>query len=76
MINDCRAAVNFLRFNAARYNLDPNRFGAAGESSSGHLTALLGTVGDTEEFTNHPITKKSFVRPVGRQPLVGSDGLF
>ncbi|KAB2643843.1 MAG: alpha/beta hydrolase, partial [Verrucomicrobia bacterium] len=30
VINDCRAAVSFLRFNAARYNLDPNRFGAAG----------------------------------------------
>lgn len=59
VINDCRAAVSFLRFNAARYNLDPNRFGAAGESSGGHLTALLGTVGDTEEFTNHPITKKA-----------------
>jgi acetyl esterase/lipase len=59
VINDCRAAVSFLRFNAKRYNLDPNRFGAAGQSSGGHLTALLATVGDTDHFTKHPITKKA-----------------
>ena len=33
VINDCRAAVSFLRLNAKRFNLDPKRFGAAGESS-------------------------------------------
>ena len=59
VINDCRAAVSFLRFNAKRFNLDPNRFGAAGESAGGHLTALLATVGDTKEFMKHPITKKA-----------------
>ncbi|MBC8373074.1 MAG: alpha/beta hydrolase [Phycisphaerae bacterium] len=59
VINDCRAAVSFLRFNAKRFNLDPDRFGAAGESAGGHLTALLATVGDTKEFMKHPITKKA-----------------
>jgi acetyl esterase/lipase len=59
VICDCRAAVSFLRFNAGRFNLDPNRFGASGESSGGHLTALLATVGDTSEFMKHPITKKA-----------------
>ncbi|MDE0839378.1 MAG: alpha/beta hydrolase [Kiritimatiellae bacterium] len=59
VICDCRAAVSFLRFNARRFNLDPTRFGASGESSGGHLTALLATVGDTTEFMKHPITKKA-----------------
>jgi len=59
VINDCRAAVSFLRYHAKRFNLDPNRFGAAGESAGGHLTALLGTIGDTTEFMKHPITKKA-----------------
>ena len=59
VINDCRAAVSFLRLNADRFNLDPNRFGAAGESAGGHLTALLATVGDTEEFMKHPVTSKA-----------------
>lgn len=42
-ITDAKCAVRFLRANAAKYNLDPNRFGAIGESAGGHLVALLGT---------------------------------
>ena len=59
VINDCRAAVSFLRLNAERFNLDPSRFGAAGESSGGHLAALLATTSDTEEFLKHPVTRKA-----------------
>ena len=59
VINDCRAAVSFLRLNAERFNLDPARFGAAGESSGGHLAALLATTSDTEEFLKHPVSKKA-----------------
>ena len=59
VIDDCRAAVSFLRLNARKFNLDPNRFGAAGESSGGHLAALLATTSDTEEFMKHPVTKKA-----------------
>ncbi len=59
VINDCRAAVSFLRLNAKRFNLDPKRFGAAGESSGGHLTALLATTSDTNEFQKHPVTQKA-----------------
>jgi acetyl esterase/lipase len=49
-IEDCKAAVRWLRANAEKYNLDPNRFGAWGESAGGHLVALLGTTGETDEF--------------------------
>ena len=59
VINDCRAAVSFLRLNAKRFNLDPKRFGAAGESSGGHLTALLATTSDSNEFMKHPVTHKA-----------------
>jgi acetyl esterase/lipase len=59
VINDCRAAVSFLRLNAKRFNLDPKRFGACGESSGGHLTALLATTSDSAEFMRHPVTKQA-----------------
>ncbi len=49
-IQDCKAAVRFLRANAQKYNLDPNRFGVWGPSAGGHLAALLGTTGDINEF--------------------------
>lgn len=42
-IEDCKAAVRWLRANAARYNLNPDRIGAWGSSAGGHLVALLGT---------------------------------
>lgn len=49
-IEDCKAAVRFLRANADKYNLDTKRFGAWGASAGGHLVALLGTTGDVNDF--------------------------
>lgn len=43
-LEDCRAAMNFLRANGQRFGLDPQRIGASGESAGGHLASLLGTV--------------------------------
>ncbi|MBI1895980.1 MAG: alpha/beta hydrolase [Acidobacteria bacterium] len=49
-IEDCKAAVRWLRAHAAEYNLDPNRFAVWGGSAGGHLVALLGTSGDVREL--------------------------
>jgi acetyl esterase/lipase len=49
-IEDCKAAVRWLRANASKYHLDPNRIGATGHSAGGHLASLLGTSGDVREF--------------------------
>ena len=49
-IQDCKAAVRWVRANAAKYGLDPDRIGAWGSSAGGHLVALLGTAGDAREF--------------------------
>lgn len=56
-IEDCKAAVSYLRLHAKKYNLDPDRFGAWGSSAGGHLVALLGTTGDVSEFDTHAVTK-------------------
>lgn len=58
-IEDCKAAVSFLRFNADRYGLDPNRFGAWGSSAGGHLVSLLGVTNDIADFNTHAISKKA-----------------
>lgn len=42
-IRDCKAAVRFLRANAARYRLDPDRIAVWGASAGAHLAALVGT---------------------------------
>lgn len=49
-IQDCKAAVRFLRANAKKFNLNPDAFGAWGSSAGGHLVALLGTSGDVKEL--------------------------
>jgi acetyl esterase/lipase len=49
-IEDCKAAVRFLRANAKKYNLDPDHFGVWGASAGGHLVALLGTTGGVKEL--------------------------
>jgi acetyl esterase/lipase len=42
-INDVKAAVRFLRAHAADYQLDTTFIGITGDSSGGHLSALMGT---------------------------------
>lgn len=49
-IEDCKAAIRWLRAHAADYRLDPQRFGAWGSSAGGHLVALVGTSGDVQAF--------------------------
>jgi acetyl esterase/lipase len=53
-IEDCKAAVRFLRANAKTYNLDPERFAATGESAGGNLASMLGTTGGSKELTDAP----------------------
>jgi acetyl esterase/lipase len=49
-IHDVKAAVRWLRANAARHRLDGARMGAWGVSAGGHLAALLGTSGGVAEL--------------------------
>jgi acetyl esterase/lipase len=49
-IEDCKAAVRWLRANAARYGYDPDRVASYGTSAGGHLAAMLGTAGGVKAF--------------------------
>ncbi|HZU34718.1 MAG TPA: alpha/beta hydrolase [Gemmataceae bacterium] len=42
-IEDCKAAVRWLRANAGTYKINPRRIGALGYSTGGYLACLLGT---------------------------------
>lgn len=44
-VEDCKCAVRWLRANAEKYHVDPNRIGVVGESAGAHLALMLGTMG-------------------------------
>ncbi|HVU70900.1 MAG TPA: alpha/beta hydrolase [Ktedonobacteraceae bacterium] len=47
-IHDVKAVIRWLRANAQRYAIDPERIGVYGSSAGGHLASLLGlTAGDS-----------------------------
>ena len=49
-IEDCKAAIRWLKAHAKEYNIDPNNIGVWGGSAGGHLVCLLGVTGKTKKF--------------------------
>ncbi len=49
-IEDCKCAIRWLRANAEKYHVDPNRIGATGGSAGGHLSLLVGVTGSEKKF--------------------------
>lgn len=72
-LEDCQLAIRYLRGNAPRLGLDPNRFGVFGVSAGGHLAALLGATSSVEEpdYAAGNIDQRSNV-----QAVVAWSGVF
>jgi gluconolactonase len=49
-VQDCNAAVRFVRANASRFDLDPARVGAWGGSAGAHLVGLVAAAPDFARF--------------------------
>jgi acetyl esterase/lipase len=46
ILEDMNRAVRFIRSNAAKYKIDPDRIGITGASAGGHLSLMQGLAGD------------------------------
>ena len=49
-VHDVKAAVRWLRANAEKYRIDPDRIGVTGGSAGGHLAQFLGVTGGSARF--------------------------
>jgi acetyl esterase/lipase len=49
-IRDCRNAIRFIRKNAKRFNIDPDRIAVTGGSAGGHLSLMVALV--PEDFAD------------------------
>lgn len=59
-VEDALRAVRFIRHHAARFGIDPDRIGAVGFSSGGHLASLLGVMdGNGNPDSRDPVERES-----------------
>ncbi len=60
IVDDMHRAVRFIKANAKKYNVDPNRLGIAGASSGGHLSLMMGCGGKPgNPNASDPVEKES-----------------
>ncbi len=52
-VQDVAAAVRWLRSNAAKYSIDPDRIGAVGGSAGGHLVGMVATTAHSKKYHDH-----------------------
>lgn len=65
-VDDVRRSVRFVRLNAKKYGVDPDRLGVFGGSAGGHLSLMLGTTGDD----GNPNAKEDLLRQSDRVAAV------
>ncbi|MCS7305945.1 MAG: alpha/beta hydrolase [Thermoguttaceae bacterium] len=49
-IHDCKAAIRWLRANAKKYNINPDKIGVWGASAGGHLALMVGLSADQKDL--------------------------
>ena len=57
-IEDCKDAVRWMRTNAARLKIDPERIGGFGYSAGAHLVSLLGTTDAKDGLEGSPSARR------------------
>ncbi len=63
-IEDCKAAVRWLRAHARKYMIDPDHVAVWGGSAGGHLASLVGTAGDVAAWEEGHQASSSQVQAV------------
>ncbi|MEN6495772.1 MAG: alpha/beta hydrolase [Thermoguttaceae bacterium] len=60
IVEDVRRSVRFIRLNAAKFGVDPERLGVTGGSAGGHLSLIVGTTADNgDPKASDPVLRTS-----------------
>lgn len=57
-VSDIKKAVQFVRYSAATYSIDPNNIAITGTSSGGHLALLVGMSEDVQQTASFDVVEK------------------
>ena len=63
MLEDVQRAIQIVRENADKYNINPNKIGVIGYSAGGHLTLMSGIFSSQSELEKLGITSTVDLRP-------------
>jgi acetyl esterase/lipase len=68
-IEDIKVAIRFLKANAAKYHIDPERIIVSGSSAGSYLAVMVGVTGNSTAFSDHGLylSYDSSVRAVTAQ---------
>ncbi len=69
-VEDCRCALRWATYNAARYNLDASKFVLTGTSAGGHLALITGMLPAQSVFDRQCATNDSTRWTNGREPEI------
>lgn len=59
-VDDCARAIQFVRHNAKKWNIDPQRIGVTGGSAGGHLSAYMALQDDeADRRSDDPVARQS-----------------
>ena len=76
VVYDCRAAVQFVRANAAELGIDPDRVGLIGDSAGAHLSALVALAGEEPLFSSAYRNDPCAATPAGVKAVIGFYGVY
>jgi acetyl esterase/lipase len=75
-VYDVKAAVQFVRANAARFGIDPDRIGLMGDSAGAHLAALVALAGDEPLFSTEYRSDPHVATAANVKSVIGFYGVY
>ncbi|HML06714.1 MAG TPA: alpha/beta hydrolase [Xanthobacteraceae bacterium] len=73
-VYDAKAAVQFIRANSGKFDIDPDRVGLIGDSAGACLAALLALAGD--RFTSAYREDANATTPISVKAVIGFYGIY